>query len=150
MIIMLGGLVSMCCVCCVLPVLLYFVSDQFKNWVNGLLGTGQTKVWDCMVGTDVKGSIKLAAAPFTDAAATEQCKTAVPACTSGVCTVQAAKIDPAKQAYWDCTTANDGVYRGMVRVWWGHKEADGAWACNKWISQCGSSTGKCTATAVTQ
>ncbi|MBR8833398.1 MAG: hypothetical protein DSM106950_04975 [Stigonema ocellatum SAG 48.90 = DSM 106950] len=40
---------------------------------------------------------------------------------------------------WTCYNNSKPV--GDVTIWWGHKERDAEWACNKWISQCGNGGG---------
>lgn len=49
---------------------------------------------------------------------------------------------------WNCYTYMDGVYRGQVTIWWGHRQEDAMWACNNWKSECGNSHGGCYVTPV--
>ena len=43
---------------------------------------------------------------------------------------------------WACRLKHDGnKYVGDVSIWWGHKEGDAEWACNKWKSECGNKGG---------
>ena len=38
------------------------------------------------------------------------------------------------ETYWSCFIGDKCV--GPVNIWWGHKEGDAAWACNKWKPDC--------------
>lgn len=43
---------------------------------------------------------------------------------------------------WDCYLQHHGNENvGRVTINWGHTEADAAWACNNWNSDCGNKGG---------
>ena len=48
-----------------------------------------------------------------------------------------------EKSTWDCMRDGDRVAR--VSIWWGHTDADAAWACNQWRNNCGN---VCTAASV--
>jgi hypothetical protein len=44
-----------------------------------------------------------------------------------------------QESDWNCylySQENQGV--GKVKIWWGHTAGDATWACNNWLSKCGS------------
>ncbi|WP_437746749.1 hypothetical protein WMF39_18095 [Sorangium sp. So ce1504] len=53
-------------------------------------------------------------------------------------------VGNAPQAYetytkWTCRRDERGLpYAGTVTIWWGHRSADAAWACNQWVPACRS------------
>lgn len=44
---------------------------------------------------------------------------------------------------WQCDA--NGQRQGQVSINWGHNAGDAGWACNAWISQCGTVPGGCQA-----
>jgi hypothetical protein len=46
---------------------------------------------------------------------------------------------PAKtqKTCWQCYLQSTGEYAGRdVEIWWGHREVDAKWACNRWCEKC--------------
>ena len=103
---------------------------------------GKQNVWDCATADGKSHGPVNITWGFRPEDATWACNTWRGGC-KGACTAVPAKRGGPNQEYWTCTTP-EGKAVDTIKLWWGYKPADAAWACNQWSAT--ACAGKCTAT----
>lgn len=99
---------------------------------------GNQALWDCQREGKSQGPVKITWGYKTEDA-TWACNEWRAGCEKK-CTAVAATRGP-NQEYWSCVDSS-GKTLDPIKIWWGYKPADAAWACNEWMPACGK---KCTA-----
>ncbi len=104
--------------------------------------TGKQTLWDCQRDSKSQGPVKITWGYRTEDA-TWACNEWRAGCEKK-CTAVAATQGP-NQEYWSCVDSS-GKTLDPIKLWWGYKPTDAAWACNEWMPACGK---KCTAVPLT-